>query len=94
MIFLLYLRINASAIRLSFDHDEFKDTLLLTMLYMHMNRLMLIGIEVEYKSEIFEYFRHNIYIISRCKDTHNSSFCKKNFADKCNLRRKSCLFAA
>ena len=36
---------------------------------MHMNRLMLIGVEVEDKSEIFVYFRHIIVIISRCKDT-------------------------
>lgn len=29
-----------------------------------------IGVEVEYKSEVFVYFRHIIVIISRCKDTH------------------------
>ena len=35
---------------------------------------MLIGVEVEDKSEIFVYFRHIIVITSRCKDS--LSICK------------------
>lgn len=30
---------------------------------MHMNRLMLIGVEIEYKSEVFVYFRHIVVIV-------------------------------
>ena len=57
---------------------------------MHMNRLMLIGVEVEYKSEILVYFRHIVVIISRCKDTNKYSSSKKNVV----MRRKKKIFSA
>jgi hypothetical protein len=55
-----------------------------------MNWLMLIGVEVEYKSEIFVYFRHIVVIISRCKDTQNYSSGKINVV----VRRKKKIFSA
>ena len=36
---------------------------------MHLNWLVFIGVEVEDESEVFVYFRHRIFVISRCKDT-------------------------
>ena len=42
------------------------------MFYMHMNRFMLIGVEVKYKSEVFVYFRHISIVISRCKNTNKN----------------------
>ena len=71
-------------------HDKLEYTLLVSMLYMHMYWLMLIGVEVEYKSEVFVYFRHIIVIVSRCKDTQNYSSGKIIVA----MRRKSCIFPA
>ena len=47
---------------------------------MHMYWLMFIGVEVEYKSEVFVYLGHIVVIISRCKDTHNYSSGKINVA--------------
>ena len=44
-------------------HDKLEYTLLVSMLYMHMYWLMFIGVEVEYKSEIFVYFRHIVVIV-------------------------------
>jgi hypothetical protein len=55
-----------------------------------MNWLMLIGVEVEYKSEVFVYFRHIVVIISRCKDTQNYSSGKINVV----VRRKKKIFSA
>jgi len=51
---------------------------------------MFIGIEVEYKSEVFVYFRHIVVIISRCKDTNKYSSSKKNVV----MRRKKKIFSA
>ena len=51
-------------------HDKLEYTLLVSVFYMHMNRLMLIGVEVEYESEVFVYFRLIVVIVSRCKDTN------------------------
>ena len=44
-------------------HDKLEYTLLVSMLYMHMYWLMFIGVEVEYKSEVFVYFRHVVVIV-------------------------------
>ena len=71
-------------------HNKLEYTLLVSVFYMHVNRFMLIGVEVEYKSKVFVYFRHIIVIISRCKDTQNYSSGKKIVA----MRRKSQLFSA
>lgn len=51
-------------------HDKLEYTLLLPVFYVHVNWLMFIGVEVEYKSEVFVYFRHIIAIVSRCKNTN------------------------
>ena len=59
-------------------HDKLEYTLLVSVFYMHMNRLMLIGVEVEYESEVFVYFRLIVVIVSRCKDTNNYSSGKIN----------------
>ena len=69
---------NIDTLQHAIHHNEFKYTLLLSMLHMHMNRLMLIGVEVEYKSKIFVYFRHVVVIVSRCKDTNKYSSSQKN----------------
>ena len=74
-------------------HDKLEYTLLVSMLYMHMYWLMFIGVEVEYKSEVFVYFRHIVVIVSRCKDTQNYSSGKINVAmrrKKTNILRKIC----
>ena len=81
---------NIYAFQHTVHHNKLEDTLIVSVFNMHMNWLMLIGVEVEYKSEVFVYFRHIIVIISRCKDTQNYSSCKKNVA----MRRKSCIFPA
>ena len=70
-------------------HDKLEYTLLVSMLYMHMYWLMFIGVEVEYKSEVFVYFRHIVVIISRCKDTNFSRYSQINFF----VWRKSRIFA-
>ena len=57
--------------------------------YMHMYWLMFIGVEVEYKSEIFVYFRHIVVIVSRCKDTHLFLNSENYFI----IFKKSCIFA-
>ena len=71
-------------------HDKLEYTLLVSMLYMYMYWLMFIGLEVEYKAEVFVYLRHIIVIVSRCKDTQNYSSGKIIVA----MRRKSCIFPA
>lgn len=71
-------------------HDKLEYTLLVSMLYMHMYWLMFIGVEVEYKSEVFVYFRHVVVIVLRCKDTQNYSSGKINVA----MRRKKQIFSA
>ena len=81
---------NIYAFQHTVHHNKLEYTLLVSVFYMHMNWLMLIGVEVEYKSEVFVYFRHIIVIVSRCKDTQNNSSGKIIVA----MRRKSCIFPA
>ena len=71
-------------------HDKLEYTFLISVFYMHMNRFMFIGVEVEYKSEVFVYFRHIVVIVSRCKDTNKYSFSQKNVV----MRRKKKIFSA
>ena len=50
---------NMNLCQFSIHHNEVEDTLLSSMKYMHMNRLMLIRIEVKDKTEILEYLWHD-----------------------------------
>ena len=81
---------NIYAFQHTVHHNKLEDTLIVSVFYMHMNWLMLIGVEVEYKSEVFVYFRHIIVIVSHCKDTQNYSSGKIIIS----IRRKSQLFPA
>ena len=81
---------NVDSFQATVHHDKLEYTLLVSMLYMHMNRLMFIGVEVEYKSEVFVYFRHIVVIVSRCKDTNKYSSSQKNVV----MRRKKKIFSA
>ena len=61
---------NIDSLQAAVHHDKLEYTLFFPVFYMHMYWFMFIGVEVEYKSEIFVYFRHIVVIVSRCKNTN------------------------
>ena len=57
-------------IQLTVHHDQVEDALLPSMQHVDVYRLVLVGIEIKYETEIFEYLGHNLPVFN-CFDGAN-----------------------